>query len=366
VCTELRAGLLEDLCFEKLPPVSWELLIESSSHHNVTPALSWSLKDKAVPRDVRSYFDAILCLNSTRNGGILDGLARVVTALNAIDIEPVLLKGVSHLVEGLYPAHGLRVIGDIDVLMPDGRAKDAAAALQCIGFSVSKDHLESHLHLPVLRDNETGLCVELHTRVDSKKAVIPTGWFHEATRPFPFRGLKIRVPEPTASVGFNVVHSQLNHEGYSTSGIELRQLLDLAMIRARHESAIDWSELDHRFSVAGFGHVLATYLKFAEVFFGQVAPRLSNMPRKLALERLRVFVEWPDRARRRAAYVTLAEENQALRSQLDALHQQLASVYSSTSWKISSPLRKVRQLIQLPRFGGPRRKAASCRSPASV
>ena len=171
---------------------------------------------------------------------------------------------------------------------------------------------------------------------------------------------------PTPAVGFNVVHSQLNHEGYSTSGIELRQLLDLAMIRARHESAIDWSELDHRFSVAGFGHVLATYLKFAEVFFGQVAPRLSNMPRKLALERLRVFVEWPDRARRRAAYVTLAEENRALRSQLDALHQQLASVYSSTSWKISSPLRKVRQLIQLPRFGGPRRKAASCRSPASV
>jgi hypothetical protein len=175
VCAELRAGLLGDLCFEKLPPVSWELLIESSSHHNVTPALSWCLKDKAVPPDIRSYFDA-----------------------------------------------------------------------------------------------------------------------------------------------------------------------------------------------AGFGHVLASYLKFAEVFFGQTAPRLSNLPRKLALERLRVFVEWPDRAKRRAAYITLTEENQALRSQLDALQQQLASVYSSTSWKISSPLRKVRQLIQLPRFGGPRRKAASCRSPASA
>jgi hypothetical protein len=366
VCAELRAGLLGDLCFEKLPPVSWELLIESSSHHNVTPALSWCLKDKAVPPDIRSYFDAILCLNRTRNGGIVDGLARVVTALNAIEIEPVLLKGVSHLIEDLYPAQGLRVVGDIDVLMPDGRANDAAAALQRVGFSVSKYHLESHLHLPVLRDNETGLCVELHTRVEVKEAVIPTAWFRERTCPFPFRGLKLRVPEPTASIGLNIVHSQLNHEGYQTSGIELRQLLDLAMIRARHESAIDWFELDHRFGAAGFGHVLASYLKFAEVFFGQTAPRLSNLPRKLALERLRVFVEWPDRAKRRAAYITLTEENQALRSQLDALQQQLASVYSSTSWKISSPLRKVRQLIQLPRFGGPRRKAASCRSPASA
>jgi hypothetical protein len=163
--------------------------------------------------------------------------------------------------------------------------------------------------------------------------------------------------ESTASIAVNVVHSELNHDGYWTSWIELRQLLDLAMIRARHESAIDWSDLDHRFSVDGFGHVLATYLKFAEVFFGQAAPRFSNMPRKLALERLRVFVEWPDRAKRRAGYVMLAEETQTLRSQLEVLQQQLASVYSSNSWKITSPLRKARQLVQLPRFVGPRRKA---------
>jgi hypothetical protein len=82
--------------------------------------------------------------------------------------------------------------------MPEDRANDAAGALQCIGFSVSTDHLESHLHLPVLRNNETGLCAELHTRVDRKNAVIPTSWFRETTRPFPFHGLKIRVPEPTA------------------------------------------------------------------------------------------------------------------------------------------------------------------------
>ena len=123
----------------KPPQVSWELLIECSSRHNVTPALSWCLKDKAVlPADVRSYFDAILSLNKTRNECIVDGLARVVTALNAIDIEPVLLKGVSHLVEGLYPALGLRVVGDVDLLVPDGRAKDAVAALHGVGFLGAK------------------------------------------------------------------------------------------------------------------------------------------------------------------------------------------------------------------------------------
>ena len=319
VCAELRAGLLGGQSPGHRPPVSWELLIECSSHHNVTPALSWCLKDNAVlPADVRNYFDAILSLNSTRNECIVDGLARVVSALNAIDIEPVLLKGVSHLVEGLYPTLGLRVVGDVDVLVPDYRAKDAVAALHGVGFFVPKYDLpENHLHLPGMRDNESGLYVELHTRVDLKEAVISARWFREMTHPFPFRGLQIRVPEPTGSIGLNIVHSQLHHEGYQRSGIELRQLLDLAMIRARHESEIDWSELDHRFSAGGFGQVLATYLKFAEVFFGQAAPQLSNMPRKMALERIRVFVEWPDRAKRRAAHLKLREENQTLRSQSD-------------------------------------------------
>ena len=58
--------------------MSWELLIQSSSHHNVTPALSWCLKDELVPPEVRNYLDAILCLNGKRNECILDGLAHIL------------------------------------------------------------------------------------------------------------------------------------------------------------------------------------------------------------------------------------------------------------------------------------------------
>lgn len=285
VCGQLRAGLLGGRSLDRQPRVRWEELIEISSSHCVTPVLAWCLQDKAyLPADVRGYFDAILSLNSTRNACILDGLARVVTALNAIDIEPVLLKGAAHLVEGLYPAPGLRVVGDVDILVPEDRAKSAAAALQCIGFVVSAVNLpETHHHLPGMRDSESGLYVELHTRVDLKEAVVSAGWFREKTRPFPFRGLQIHLPEPTRSIGHNVVHSQLNHEGYQANRIELRQLLDLAMIRARHEGAIDWAELDHRFCHVGQGQVLSTYLHFADVLLGQPAPQLRCAPRKGAM-----------------------------------------------------------------------------------
>ena len=56
-------------------------------------------------------------------------LDEVKDALNAIGIEPVLLKGAAHLVGGVYPAPSLRVVGDLDVLVPEERVKTAAETL---------------------------------------------------------------------------------------------------------------------------------------------------------------------------------------------------------------------------------------------
>ena len=101
----------------------------------------------------------------------------------------------------------------------------------------------------------------------------------------------LRLPDPTRSVGHIVAHDQLDHEGYQDNKIELRQLLDLALIRARHADGIDWVELDGRFRGRKNGKVLATYLAMAEVLLGQPQPRLSRAPRRSAIEVLRHTIE---------------------------------------------------------------------------
>jgi hypothetical protein len=284
VCSYLRAGLLKNTPLHRVNDPSWELLIEASSHHYVTPALAWCLKDQTeIPSEIREYLDAVLALNARRNEGLLAGLARIVAALNAIDIEPALLKGAARLVEASYPAPMLRFLGDLDVLIPAERSASAVAVLHSIGFRANADDqtLPSAHHLPMLHERETGVGVELHTDVvaDLGAAVIPTGWFYKETKPFPFRDLQIRLPDATRSAGHNIVHDQLSHWGFGGGRVELRQLLDLAMIRRASESAIDWAELDDRFCSVGFGEVLPTYLKFAEVLLGQPAPRLRHAPR---------------------------------------------------------------------------------------
>ena len=97
----------------------WELIIEVASFHYVTPALGSCLgADGDVQPDVRDYFEFAAALNSQCNEKVLSGLARIAALLNAIDIEPLLLKGAAHLVQGTYPEPSMRILGDVDILIP--------------------------------------------------------------------------------------------------------------------------------------------------------------------------------------------------------------------------------------------------------
>jgi hypothetical protein len=290
LCDCLRAGLLGGRP-PRLDRIGWELPVEFSSHHYVIPALAWCAHDRPdLPDTVRAYFGSILTLNRLRNEALLNSLERVVGALNAAGIEPMLLKGAAHLVDGLYPSPGLRLMGDLDILVAQDRAENAVTALRAIGFAAVNEGLPaSHHHLPRMQDG--AVCVEVHTRIEHREDAVPAPWFCEQARTASFRGLAVRLPEPTRSVGHNVVHGQLNHAHYQRGTVELRQLLDLAMIRARDESRIDWGLLDRRFGAAGLGHVLATYLNFAEVFFGQPTPPLAHAPRPNAVADLRLGVD---------------------------------------------------------------------------
>ena len=161
VCDQLAAKLFgRKAPEERSRDISWELLVEASSHHRVTPALAWCLEDRHdIPDEVREYFAAILSFNAERNEVLRAALLRVVSACNAIGIEPVPLKGAARLIEGTYPAQSLRFLGDLDVLIPADRAAEAFAAVQAIGFRENPDNPPlppGHNHLPMLHDQERG------------------------------------------------------------------------------------------------------------------------------------------------------------------------------------------------------------------
>jgi len=370
VCSYLRAGFLDGERTHQAE-LTWELMIEVASFHCVTPTLAACFDpDSDVPGDVRDYFGSTLALNKKRNEQILSTLARVAGLLNAIDIEPVLLKGGALLVEGIYPQSSTRLLGDIDILIPKNRSAEASAALKAAGYDTKSSAVSppTHHHLPMLLDPETGAGVELHTDVISRSAdaVIATDWFCEMLRPILFRGQRVRLPEPTRNLGHIIFHSQIFHGLYVLNKVQLRHIVDLVLLRARHEKTIDWDELDRRFSAAGAGEVLATYLHFASELLGQAAPQLSHAPRKDAMTELRStesrdgfhfqiehLQSTCDGLLTHSSYLQsecgrlqsecdrLSTQSSLLQSELENARSALAAVSTSRSWRFTAPLRGI-------------------------
>jgi hypothetical protein len=376
VCSYLRAGLLGGEHTQA--EVTWELIIEVASFHYATPTLAACLDpDIDVPGDVRHYFESALALNKKRNEQILSTLARVAGLLNAIDIEPVLLKGAALLVEGIYPQPSMRILGDIDILIPKTRSAEACAALKAVGYDTKWSAVSppTHHHLPMLLDPETGTGVELHTDVISRSAdaVIATDWFCEMVRPVLFRGQRMLLPEPTRNVGHIIFHSEIFHDLYTLNKVQLRHVVDLVLLRVRHEKAINWDELDRRFSAADAGEVLATYLHLASELLGQPAPQLSHAPRRGAMTDLRStesrdgfhfqierlqstcdgllthssFLQSEcDRLSTHSNFLQsevdrLSTQSNLLQSELENTRSALVAILTSRSWRLTAPLRGI-------------------------
>ena len=136
ICAHLRAGLFgERLVAECKAP--WNAVIEVSNLQLVSPTLAWCLKDRSdLPTEVREYFEAIHALNSRREKAMLDALEPALRTLNSAGVEPILLKGAAHLIEGLYPP-GARLVGDVDILIVPNLAEPATRSLVEAGYEIS-------------------------------------------------------------------------------------------------------------------------------------------------------------------------------------------------------------------------------------
>jgi hypothetical protein len=280
------------------------MLINASSRHLATPALAWCLQNhQGLPADFKAYFEAVLGLNEDRNKAMLSGLIRVVVALNAHDIEPILLKGAARLVDGVYPHPSIRFLGDLDLLIEPGRVEEAANALKKIGFAPKPDDpvgLDHH-HLPMLHDS-SGLGVELH-----KSAVLPpfdsvlsSTWLWTESSQIKLKGMSVRLPNPTQALVHNVIHDQLLHHNFVRETFELRQLLEFALIV--HGQKVDWAEVGRRFKDGNIGEVLATYSAFSQMFLGIRPPALGFKSKSDALAKFK------GRMQTRAVILSLARE----------------------------------------------------------
>jgi hypothetical protein len=274
-----------------------EALVTLAGHHLVTPALALAMRGNAsVPADVRGYPEATLYLNRDRNARMLDALELATAALADHGIEPLLLKGAANLTDGLYPDPGMRIVGDLDLLIPAESASAASAILARAGFDdiergpVRRAPRTAHHHLPMQRHRDTGIGIELHHAILALpyERMLDPVRTRQSARAVLFRGRALAIPTPTARVLHNIVHDQLVDGAYGRRSVSLRQLLELALLCRRYRDEIDWHELDRAFAPRYLG-VLRHGLGSARLL--GACPPIGSLPP--AVRRLRRGIENP-------------------------------------------------------------------------
>jgi len=150
--------------------VPWERFVLTGSQHLVLPVLYTAFKRNGVlpllPADLTEHLKNIYTLNFQRNLKIMRQAEDITRLLNRGGIEPLFLKGVGHLLQGLYYDQGDRVMMDIDIMVQEPDTTIAASLLSKSGYRQdTEDHeedFEGHHHLPGFYHPDRIAFVELH------------------------------------------------------------------------------------------------------------------------------------------------------------------------------------------------------------
>jgi len=273
--------------------VSWERLVEVSSHHLVTPALLTAFDHQGleIPDDLRQFLTDVRDLNAERNEALSVQVDELGRTLNELGIEPVLLKGAAHLYSGLYGHPGDRVLGDLDVLIPAEAAREAYLALVKVGYqgyfqTKPGDPYHGHHHLPPLEHLTRKAAVELHLEpVNRRYGDILTAAAVRAEATVLETGTaRLRRPSPAHQLIQNILHCQSTRAHYllRSRRVPLRHLHDQTLIRRAAGEELDWPAIRDRFDRGGLGRALRIHLALAERYLGRPRPvgfRLSFQDR---------------------------------------------------------------------------------------
>ncbi len=232
--------------------IVWEDIVKLSGQHLVTPALYWALSKKGLldtlPDDgLVDYLTTILEANRDRNQIILTQVRDIAAQLNQVDIEPLLMKGVASLITDIYDDVGIRMMTDIDLLIPADKLPESVAALAIIGYKPLAGHTYNanyhHHYIPLVCDY-TAASVELHLRmVRIGTQILPTEEVWRDAQLFSFRDTKVRIPSPQHRIQHNIIHTYLSDLKYSMANVSLMQLYEFAMLRESLDKQLDWQGL---------------------------------------------------------------------------------------------------------------------------
>ena len=211
----------------------WDKFVKIGSSHYVIPALYYKLKQRDCLRllndELVSYLEEIYSQNLKRNLELVKEVNEISNLFITNKIDHVFLKGAA-LVSSIYKETlGIRMVGDIDILIDNDQILRAKSLMEDYGYKFA-DRLfqpfeDSKKHLDRMINNKKIFAVELHLTISDKMKLD----FHKFINSK--KNLNnILIPNQTDLLYHTIINYQLNDHGSVKAGFHLRTLFDVVNI----------------------------------------------------------------------------------------------------------------------------------------
>ena len=212
----------------------WDKFVKIGSSHYVIPALYYKLKERDYLRllsdELVSYLEEIYSQNLKRNLELVKEINEISNLFITNNIDHVFLKGAA-LVSSIYKETlGIRMVGDIDILIDNDKILKAKSLMEDYGYKF-KDRpflisfRDNKKHLDRMINKKKFFAVELHLTISDKIKL-------DCHKLINSRKIlnNIFIPNPTDLLYHTVINFQLNDHGSLKAGFHLRTLFDFVNI----------------------------------------------------------------------------------------------------------------------------------------
>jgi hypothetical protein len=248
-CLRLETPEKKSQALTAYTPADWENVLDAAHLHGVQPLLAWHLsrlpEQPSLPQNRYRELQHSLLNCAGRNIQRFHDLDDILSRLAKIHTPVILLKG-AHLAKFVYPHAGLRPMGDLDLLIPQGRLGQAHQALVSMGYTAKRNFFiqrerKTHHHLPPY--HRRNRIVELHWTIASPLSPlnIDLEGLWQRARPAPGH----KPPAWLLSPEDLLLHLSLHLlQDEFSSGI--RRIYDIAQALDYYQAELDWEMLASR------------------------------------------------------------------------------------------------------------------------
>ncbi|QGZ93407.1 nucleotidyltransferase family protein [Terricaulis silvestris] len=226
----------------------WTAILSMANDALITselyPLLATSKQE--LPEEVRTFLAEVYRRNLKRNVSLFGTLKDALAALNAVGIEPVLLKGCATWCAcdgAILEPNGDRMVLDLDLLVLPSEGRRARDALMRSGFLLLEDHEtdEDHAIAVLGREQDAG-SIDLHDRPPCPVGIAEVDNLHAHCQPVSVGDFRAKLPRSELQILVTSLHDQIIDGDFWMGNFHLRHLIDIAKL-TRAAARIDWSFL---------------------------------------------------------------------------------------------------------------------------